>query len=255
MSLLDSLVARLLRCQVGFWQVQARLQAQTDDEALHDLRIQLRRLRSVLRPLRKQACVAPLYIAAADLGRLTTPWRDLEVLCAHLQAAGLTQACAVRSSALRGSYAELRQATALAALLALLDDSLWALRHGARQTRRWVSKKRIRRYLQQQRRQLQAALAEPHGDRHRLRLLIKRLRYSNEVYGSCSTLSVPCMDALKAAQAALGDWHDLDQWCQRAAREVDLQPLQAAWQLQVGTALAAAEQPLQVLAKRLAERP
>ena len=105
------------------------------------------------------------------------------------------------------------------------------------------------------RRQLQAALAEPHGDRHRLRLLIKRLRYSNEVYGACSTVSVPCMDALKAAQAALGDWHDLDQWCQRAAREVDLQPLQAAWQLQASTALAAAEQPLQVLTKRLAELP
>ena len=69
MAFVDSLVAQLLRCQVDLWEIQARLQAETDREALHDLRIQLRRLRSLLRPLRRHAGIAPLYAAAAALAR------------------------------------------------------------------------------------------------------------------------------------------------------------------------------------------
>ena len=67
MAFVDSLVAHLLRCQVDLWEIQARLQAETDCEALHDLRIQLRRLRSLLRPLRQHSGIAPLYAAAAEL--------------------------------------------------------------------------------------------------------------------------------------------------------------------------------------------
>ena len=41
MGLADSLVAQLLQCQVSFWHLQARLQADTDAEALHDLPLSL----------------------------------------------------------------------------------------------------------------------------------------------------------------------------------------------------------------------
>ena len=253
MAFVDSLVAQLLRCQVDLWEIQARLQAETDREALHDLRIQLRRLRSLLRPLRKHAGIAPLYAAAAALGRLTTPWRDLEVLIAHLQSQGLGHASAVREAALHSAYATLRDGQVLAPLLALLDNSPATLRNAAQQGQLPGSKKRIRAYLHKQRKQLQLALADSQSDRHRLRLLTKRVRYSNEVYARWSIESAATMAALKVVQATLGDWHDLYQWGQRASREADLQPLQAYWQLRANQALAAVDEPLHHLVRRLAK--
>ena len=253
MAFVNLLVAQLLRCQVGLWHVQARLQAETDREALHDLRIQLRRLRSLLRPLRKQADIAPVYVAATELGRLTTPWRDLEVLIAHLHAHGLRHACAVREAKLQSAYAALRDGQALGPLLALLDNAPAPLRVAAEQRQLPGSKKRIHAYLHKQRKELQAALADPYCDRHRLRLLTKRMRYSNEIYAQWSPESAATMAALKALQGALGDWHDLYQWCQQATRETDLQPLQAGWQLRTNQALIAADEPLHCLARQLAK--
>lgn len=253
MAFVDSLVAQLLRCQVDLWEIQARLQAETDSEALHDLRIQLRRLRTLLRPLRKHPSIAPLYAAAADLGRLTTPWRDLEVLIAHLQSQGFWHASAEREAALQSAYATLRDARVLAPLLALLDNSPATLRTAAEQGLLPGGKKRIRAYLHKQRKQLQAALADPRCDRHRLRLLTKRVSYSNEMYGQWSTESAATMAALKDLQAALGDWHDLYQWCQQATCAVDLQPLEDYWQLRANQALAAADVPVRRLSRQLAK--
>ena len=254
MTFPDLLVAQLLRCQVDLWQIQARLQAETDHEALHDLRIQLRCLRSLLRPLHECACIAPLYAAAAELSRLTTPWRDLEVLIAQLHSQGLRHACAVREARLQSAYTALRDGQTLAPLLALLDNAPASLRTAAEQGQLAGSKKRTRAYLHKQRKQLQVALADPHCDRHRLRLLTKRVRYSNEMYAQCSPESAATMAALKAVQAALGDWHDLYQWCQQASRETDLQPLLANWQLRASQALAAADVPLHRLARQLAKQ-
>lgn len=255
MAFVDSLVAQLLRCQVGLWHVQARLQAETDHEALHDLRIQLRCLRSLLRPLRQHAGIAPLYAAAAELGRLSSPWRDLEVLIAQLQSPELRRACAVREAALQSAYARLRDAQVLAPLLAALDNAPATLRTAAEQGQLPGSKKRIAAYLHKQRQQLQVALADAQSDRHRLRLLVKRVRYSNEMYAQCSPESAATLAALKAVQAALGDWHDLYQWAQQASRDADLQPLQAYWQLRAKQALAAADMPLHNLARQLAKHP
>lgn len=253
MAFVDSLIAQLLRAQVDLWHVQARLLAETDREALHDLRIQLRRLRSLLRPLRRHAGIAPLYAAAAELGRLSSPWRDLEVLIAHLQSQGLGCVCAVREAALQSAYARLRDAQVLAPLLALLDNVPTSLRTAAQQGQLPGSKKRIRAYLHTQRQQLQVALADSKSDWHRVRLLVKRMRYSNEMYAQWSRESVASMAALKAVQAALGDWHDLSQWGQQASRAADLQHLQAYWQLRASQALAAANEPLHSLARQLAK--
>ena len=48
----DRIVANIVRLEVRLLACQARLQAETDPEALHDLRTTVRRLRSLLRPLR-----------------------------------------------------------------------------------------------------------------------------------------------------------------------------------------------------------
>src|SRR5690606_29062791 len=61
MKTLDSLVASLLRLQIALLHARLRLAAGTDDEALHDLRIALQRLRSLLAPLRRAAELSPLY--------------------------------------------------------------------------------------------------------------------------------------------------------------------------------------------------
>ncbi len=92
----DGLLAEVIGQQVALMAAVARLEARTDGEALHDLRIALRRLRSLLRPIRGVPGVEELERAAAELGRLSGPIRDLEVLLPALAAEGLRDAQAVR---------------------------------------------------------------------------------------------------------------------------------------------------------------
>lgn len=72
-ALVDQLVAQVIGLEVGLLSCQARLAAVTDDEALHDLRTTVRRLRSLLRPLRGLPGVEQLEVAASAVGQLTTP--------------------------------------------------------------------------------------------------------------------------------------------------------------------------------------
>lgn len=254
MAFVDTLIARVLRGQVALWEVQARLLADTDSEALHDLRIHLRRLRSLLRPLRRHPGLAPVEAAAAEVGQLTSPLRDLEVLLGQLQQLGLVQAAAARQAQLQDGYVTLRSGERLRRLLTLLDDLPHAVRNAAQQEQLAGSKSRIRDCLHKQRRQLRKALADPTFDRHRLRLLTKRVRYANEMHAQLSPLSRAAMDALKQLQAALGNWHDLDLWCQQASREADLQCLQAHWQQAASAALVDVEQAQQALVRHLGKR-
>jgi CHAD domain-containing protein len=70
--------------------------------------------------------------------------------------------------------------------------------------------------LLKDRQRLLQALHDPAHDRHRLRLLVKRLRYAAEAYPQLSELSGRTRMRLKQAQSALGDWHDHWQWLLRA---------------------------------------
>ncbi|MNP25547.1 CHAD domain protein [compost metagenome] len=71
-----------------------------------------------------------------------------------------------------------------------------------------------------------------------MRLLIKRVRYGIDAYPELDRLPKAAMPRLKAAQGALGDWHDCVQWLAMAEQEADLQPCVAVWQ----TTMAKAEQ-------------
>src|SRR5690606_24366742 len=97
----DSLIASGLGLEVRQQACLARLRADTDSEALHDLRIALRRLRSLLRPLRKLESVAELDRAAQAVGRLSSPMRDAEVLHAELSRRGQAQLLALHDQHLR----------------------------------------------------------------------------------------------------------------------------------------------------------
>ncbi|MDU1800710.1 MAG: CHAD domain-containing protein, partial [Pseudomonas aeruginosa] len=85
---IDELLAEVIGQQVALMSAVARLEARTDGEALHDLRIALRRLRSLLRPIRGVPGVEELEHAAAEVGWLSGPIRDLEVLLPALAAEG-----------------------------------------------------------------------------------------------------------------------------------------------------------------------
>jgi CHAD domain-containing protein len=247
----EDLLQQLLRLQVRLFACRARLQAATDGEALHDLRIALRQLRSLLRPLQRLPACAALQQRAAALGRLSGPLRDLEVLQAYLQSLGLAQAVQARQASLQQGYAALLGSEALRALLLELDDWPARWREAAAAGELRGLGKRIERRLDKQRRRLLEALLDPAHDRHRLRLLIKRVRYSAEAYPQLAGLQGDSQGRLKQAQSALGDWHDHWQWLLRAEQEPDLQVCVAQWQQAMQAAERRADQALDELLEEL----
>lgn len=230
-ALIDDLPAQVLGAQVRLYACCARLSAATDGEALHDLRIALRTLRSLLKPITALASCAALRQRAAELGRVSGPLRDLEVLLPELQRHAFSAALADRQARLQQGYVALLASPQLQALFAAFDDFPARWYQAATDGELHGLGKRIGKRLAKQRRRLRAALADPGHDRHHLRLLIKRVRYGAEVYPRQAKLSRANQARLKQAQSALGDWHDHLQWLARAKAEADLAPCLASWRL------------------------
>jgi CHAD domain-containing protein len=237
-SFIEDELQQVLRLQITLYACRERLLAATDPEALHDLRIALRKLRSLLQPLRGLPACDALQQQAAALGRISGPLRDLEVLLAHLQSMDMHDAVNRRQLRLLDGYRALLADGALPALFTALDQwpQLW--RQAAADAELRGLAKRVKRRLIKQQRRLAEALADPAHDRHRLRLLIKRVRYGAEAYPELSAVSANTQARLKAAQSALGDWHDRLQWLLRAEQETDLAACVDVWR----TALQAAEE-------------
>lgn len=251
MSYVTVLLDRVLDLKVGLSHAVLRLTVRSDTEALHDLRTGLRRLRSLLRPLRDVAGCDGLDEAAAAVGRLTTPARDLEVLAAELERHGLRTPATVRRTALEAQYAAILASAELAHLFRRLDAWPAALFAAQRSGALKRLKKRLARRLHKPYDRLLVAIADPAQDRHRIRLLVKRLRYACEAYPELAPLDADGRAALKALQTALGDWHDRFLWARRAREESDLASLAADWQAGAATALAQAETLLAELPPRL----
>lgn len=237
-AVVDRLVAHVLSLEVRLMACQARLDARTDPEALHDLRTTVRRLRSLLRPLRGLPGVEQLEAAASRVGDLTTPMRDREVLAAYLLKHGQPQAAQRRMAEMDEAYPAVAASPELAQLLLILDAFPRFMRAAQHQGLLKGLSQRIKKRLAKQWKKLDQALHDPAHDRHRLRLLIKRVRYGIEAYPELDRLPKPALSRLKAAQGALGDWHDSWQWLARAEQEADLQPCVAVWK----TTMAKAEQ-------------
>ncbi|MFP6864211.1 CHAD domain-containing protein [Pseudomonas sp.] len=237
-GLIDEVPRHVLRVQMRLFACRERLRVATDDEALHDLRIALRQLRSLLRPLSSVAVCEDLQQRAAELGRLTGPLRDLEVLLGYLRQQWLDSAAQSRQPLLQQGYLQLLDSAPLADLLSALDDWPQQWRQAANGGQLRGLPKLIRQRLRKDRKRLAEALLDPAHDRHRLRLLVKRLRYAAEAYPQLADLPGRMRMQLKQAQSALGDWHDHWQWLLRAEAETDLQPCVPAWR----TALQDAEQ-------------
>lgn len=229
MSMFNTVLAQVLRIEIALQHACFRLQAKIDDEALHDLRIQLRRLRSLLLPLRKIRAAERLDSAAARLGKLTTPVRDVEVLVGELARAGHYELAAVRRETLKEAYGRILRSRALARLFAELDEwpDLFRLDWMEGNTRKL--RKRVAKKLARQISRLSRALDEPEYDRHKLRILAKHTRYLLEAYPRQASVVPEVICTLRAVLSTLGTWHDRFQWCLKAEIELDLQPLLLGW--------------------------
>lgn len=241
---LKSLQAQVITLQVRLYACQARMQAPTDSEALHDLRIAVRRLRSLLRPLRRQPECARLEEAAAALGQASGPLRDLEVLMAELQRQGHLELAGRYADDVRQGYRQLLDGLPLRRLLILLDDWPEECRASVAAGEWRMGEKRVLKYMAKQRDTLAEALRDPAHDRHRLRLLIKRVRYCAEIYPQLVGLPKATAKALRKAQGALGDWHDQLQWLTRVSAEPALAVCAEQWQTRMLQAESRADQAL-----------
>jgi CHAD domain-containing protein len=246
----DHVLTQVIRLQINVLACRERLAADTDPEALHDLRIALRQLRSLLRPLARLNCCEQVLQHAAAFGRLSSPLRDLQVLRSELLAQDQHQAAQARGELLPAGYAELLQSPSLQDLLQALQQWPEGWRQAKANGELRGLDRRIRRRLDKNTQRLRQALQAPQPDRHRVRLLVKRLRYASALYPRQTRLSAPALSLLKQAQSALGDWHDHWQWLLRAEREVDLQPCRQAWQQAMYLEQARADRVLDTLIEK-----
>jgi len=253
-KMFDHVVAEVLSLQVRLMACQARLAENTDSEALHDLRTTVRRLRSLLRPLRGLPGVDQLESAAKAIGDLTTPLRDREVLAEQLFERQLSEAAHRRLAGEGVVFASVAASTQMHKLLAVIDAFPNFLRAIQHQQLVPDLGKRIEKRLNKQWKKIVEAVHDPAHDRHRLRLLIKRARYGAEAYPQLSRIRASMRDELKRAQDDLGHWHDLLQWLAQAEKQADLAPLVADWQQQLEQAERRSDKTLARLLKHIDER-
>jgi CHAD domain-containing protein len=244
MSFVDEYVRQIIGLEVTLYHARARLEADSDAEALHDLRIAVRRLRSLLRPIRTRDEIIPLNIAAAEVGRVTTPARDLEVMISELVRHGYFQEADRRKAILKGRHTTILKSPALDTLFRELDNWPSAFRRAEINGELACVKTEIGKALNKRVKRLVAGLADPGHDRHDIRIMVKNTRYLTEAFPHMSPLRRKSRDELKAVQSALGSWHDHFQWCLKAKIEPDLRPLSEDWATASETALVKAESKL-----------
>jgi CHAD domain-containing protein len=249
-SLVDRIIAQVLQLEVGLRHACIRLRDRSDSEALHDLRTQSRRLRSLLRPMRSLEGTATLEQAAAAVGRLTTPARDLQVLLEELTAPDLQQAAARRIE-LEASLERIARSPELNLLFEALQRWPVTFRELERRGELEALASRVSRRLQRQLKRLRAALEDPAHDRHQLRLQVKRTRYLLNAYPDFSPLGKSAEQTLKAVQGSLGDWHDRHQMVLRAGLQEDLAPFAPRWAEEAALQMSLAELQLKALASAL----
>lgn len=203
-----------------------RLGDPADTESLHEMRVVLRRLRTLLRPLKHSGQAGLLRDVAAGVFRQTNSLRDDEVLQEELVRNGMHVAAAARQAQQRLDRQALMDSPGLAGLIAAWPaDSVTCLPAPSRRRRRGL-KQKMRRESVKARRRLQRQLRQPAPDLHAVRLAIKHLRYRLLARGHASP---SLLVQLERGQEVLGQWHDHDAWLLRAVTEPDLQGCIDRW--------------------------
>ena len=251
MSFVDDFVAQIISLEVSLYHSRARLVASSDSEALHDLRIAVRKIRSLLRPLRNLPGVVALSQAAAEVGRTTTPTRDLEVIIHELQKMGYPRQATSRTAILKENHQKIASSSALDKLFEELDRWTDLFRAAERAGDLADIKRQIQKALKKRINQLVAGLRNKDFDRHELRIIVKNTRYLTDAFPTLSPLRAKSKAQLKSVQSSLGSWHDHHQWCLRAETETDLLNIAPLWEIASEKALADAELKLASLLDHL----
>jgi CHAD domain-containing protein/CYTH domain-containing protein len=201
-----------------------RLRNRRDSEALHDFRVAIRRLRSVLRAYRRwlgRSAGKKIRKRFQVLARATNPGRDAEVQLAWLEAqrAGLARGertglnwLVHRQRALRReNYAQARRHVRadFARAAEVLEKRL-----GELQATRPPFRETLAALLRQHAADLEARIAAIHGpedeeNAHEARISAKRLRYLLEPVRTEADAVTPLVAQLKDLQDLLGSLHDM----------------------------------------------
>lgn len=251
MAFVDHYIAQFVALEVKLLNARERLRASTDDEALHDLRIAVRRIRSLLIPIRHLEQASTLKEATAEVGRFTTPARDLEVMALELEERGLPIAAEARRSSLNERYQVIVKSPVLGALFTAIDSWPAIFRASPAGQDDKALRSAVTKAMTKLLDKMHLAVDDENHDRHELRILVKRARYLTEAFRELSPLSTEAAKSLKKVQGALGSWHDHHQWCLRSLEEPDLQPLESIWAQASERELAQAEMELKELQKLL----
>jgi triphosphatase len=226
----------LLQQQLQDWRMwEAKVRLNTDDEALHQLRVCGRRIIGTLR-LMERAPLAQAHQLRSRFQKMlrsTSAARDLDVQCQFVAALpDVTGRTAMQPLLTMMRRQRRREQTALLRRLGaqrtqqLLQglDTLAAtpVRQHALQTVAAVGERLMRRRYRRLRRQAQQALASGAIESvHALRLEAKKLRYLAEplvsVYGAPLRRF---LRRLRRMQVLLGDWHDGHQIEQGLSRQL-----------------------------------
>lgn len=251
MSFVDDFVAQIISLEVSLYHSRARLLSTNDSKALHDLRIAVRKIRSLLRPLRNMPEVVKLNETAAQVGRATTPARDLDVIIHELEKMGYPHQASSRATRVKGNYQRIAGSSALEDLFRELDRWPDLFRAAERADDLDDMKKTVQKALKKRINQLIAGLRDKEFDRHELRIIVKNTRYLTDAFPTLSPLGGKSKTQLKSVQGSLGSWHDHHQWCLRAESESDLREIAPVWVSAAEEALANAEQHLASLLTHL----
>ncbi|WP_022962555.1 CHAD domain-containing protein [Halopseudomonas pelagia] len=218
--------------------------------ALHQTRIAMRSLRSLLRPWREQAeWFAVVDHIAGELGRNTSQLRDRQVLIQELEKRGLHYQTLARKEGMLTGFGLIgsdRRFDLLLLAIITLQNRLVA--GGAEYH---IDPIRLADYAQNMSRKLVGALQNPHQDMHDIRIKIKRLRYLYQAYPEYLQPSSIMTKTLKNAQDELGEWHDNLQWLMVSEHESDLRCCRVYWQMQIDRRARRARKRLKKLRKLL----
>ena len=224
-------------------------------EALHQLRVCLRQLRSLLRPFHPYAQVAMLDLLLAKLIKQSNIIRDEEVLVAELRRKQHTVLYEQHQSHLEMLYTHFATQTSTELIIQrLITLPLYWQYNLALLTDKKL-KKQITAYCQSQHQQLKKRLKNKNKvDKHHLRLRVKKLRYALESYGQLLSIKPNLIKRLKKTQDILGNWHDRWVWLEKAQQETALQELVPVWHSELTYYEQLAEKKLGRLLKHLKMR-
>jgi CHAD domain-containing protein len=212
-----------------------------DEEAVHDYRVALRRLRSALRALRPawgKGAMVPLEAELKVLADATGDVRDEEVLAETLERIELPEPARDelarwgqgRARRLAGARAAAARKLAGAELGHRLGEALGRIERAfAAPMRRPLGVEALRRraigrMLHDLTKRARGADPDDVAGMHAVRIRIKRLRYATELLVADDAPAEAALDLAKKLQKRLGELHDLDEALSRMGRAMGLRP-------------------------------